>query len=732
MSKDTDIMKAQFEPVNTCRHDKRLRAALIKLSFAGLLAVFAIFQVFNIVQFVTNGAQDIAISTQRLKVLRDVETIVASIGDNIPKYLAANNPASLVDAEAVITARFTELSSHGPEDDVMAIDALRNATLGLMTSLQTAIKSRDEMALWDAVDMQRTAFETSLQIAISEQEHIAHGGLSGLVEKSQFTVFALMIVLAATVFLLTTVLVTGFREMKHREEVERDLRAAVQRATESSLAKSQFLATVTHELRTPLNAIIGYSELLGGEKLSRDQRQQVSRLSNAGQTLSKIVDDVLDLSRIEAGAMELRDESFCPRELLQEAIDLVSVHSCAKGLVLTSETGREVPKSLRGDPLRLSQVLLNLLNNAIKFTPDGFVTLRMTSRMNEDGTAQLRFEVQDSGIGISIADQDRLFQRFSQMQNGAQEYHGGSGLGLSISQGLIEQMGGKINVFSRLGEGTIFWFHVNLPIVETDFQAQPEVQIEEMPVSLADHVKSVMLIDDSEDTADVLRRILLREGVQCDAITDVSLALDQIVEHGPDVILCDMQMPKITGHELTRCIRALPKPFCDIPIVAFSANTMKSDIEDMLLAGADGYLAKPFQAHDVIEAVLAVVTNRPAIIENAAQPIVTVAETPGELEDLVDLMGSDWALKFIERLSHRLELFFKDGKDTAKRISVVHSVVAEAGQLGLRDLAWTASALEEALRAGTRSVNEEARFRNEARNFLSRLPVYTSRIRQAQ
>ncbi|WP_323784654.1 hybrid sensor histidine kinase/response regulator [Thalassovita sp.] len=722
-------MKTQFEPVDTYRHDKRLRGALITLSFAGLLAVFSVFQIFNIVQFVTNGAQDIAVSTQRLKALRDVEAIVASIGVDVPEYLAVNSTALLADVEAELTARFDDLDARGSDEAGMGIDALHNATLGLMTSLRTAIKAPDEIALWDVVDMQRTAFETSLQIAISEQEHIAHGGLSGLVEKSQFTVFALIIVLAATVFLLTTVLITGFREMKHREEVERDLRAAVQRANVSSQAKSQFLATVTHELRTPLNAIIGYSELLGGEKLSRDQRQQVSRLTNAGQTLSRIVDDVLDLSRIEAGAMEFRDESFCPRELVQEAIDLVSVHSCAKGLVLTSETGREVPKSLRGDPLRLSQVLLNLLNNAIKFTPEGFVTLRMTSRRNDDGTAQLRFEIQDSGIGISIADQDRLFQRFAQMDNGTRAYHGGSGLGLSISQGLIEQMGGKINVFSRLGEGTIFWFHVNLPIVELETALDDE--IEEMPASLNEHVNRVMLIDDSEDTADVLCRILQREGVRCDAITDVSLAVDRIVECAPDVILCDMQMPKISGHELTRCIRALPKPFGDIPIVAFSASTMKSDIEDMLLAGADGYLSKPFQARDVTEAILAVVTNRPAIIEKAAAPIVTVAETPGELEDLIDLMGADWALKFIERLSQRLELFFKDNKDVAEQISLVHSVVAEAGQLGLRDLAWTASALEEALRGGTRSLNEEARFRSEARNFLSRLPVYTSRIRQS-
>ncbi|MDX1781333.1 MAG: ATP-binding protein [Thalassovita sp.] len=717
-------MAGNFKPVGSSRLDRRLRAALIKLSLAGLLAAVALYLIFQIVQVVANGTQEIAGATQSLRVVNELTQTVSGAEE----MLAEDPLADWSVAQQELLSRIDQLTALAPRETEAAITALQDAARTFLGGLQNAAAARPGAPGWEELALQRDAFDAAMQLSVFELERIAQGGLSGLVSKSRVTVSALVAVLGATVFLLITVLMTGFREMQRREAIERELCAAVQRANEASLAKSQFLANITHELRTPLNAIIGYSELLGDEPLSRDQKTQVSRLSSAGQALTRIVDDVLDLSRIEAGAMELRDEAFCPRELVQEAIDLVSVNACAKGLALTSEVGRDVPKLLRGDPLRLSQVLLNLLNNAIKFTPEGFVTLRLTARTVEDGTSQLRFEVQDSGIGISVADQDRLFQRFSQMENGASEYKGGSGLGLSISQGLIEQMGGRVNVFSRLGEGTIFWLHVTLPIVEAE--KSDEQTDREPSVPLSEQVNKVMLIDDNEDAADLLSRVLRREGVELVAVPDVLRSLEQVIEQVPDVIFCDMQMPDVSGDEMIRCIRALPKPFGDIPIIGFSATTMKSDIEDMLMAGADGFLSKPFQARDVIDAISAVIGSRLETADSKKEPTMTVADEPEELEELVDLMGADWALQYVERLSSRLEKYFDGGSGAADRISLTHSVVAEAGQLGLRELALSASALEEALRSGSRALNEDARFRNEARSFLSRLPEFTSRLRQ--
>ncbi len=731
MSYDKDIMAQGCEPVQGDRMDGRLRGVLIKLSLAGGLAVAALFLIFHIVQYVAAGSQEISKATLSLELLQDIENSVVTT--MVPRGRETGPAVPLAKVEEDVLARFTELRGLNPQDGSAALATLQGVTMGLLNAVHAMIEARPNGALLEAVAPQRAAFGTALQEATSEQQQIAQEGLSGLVKQTRFTVFAIVFVLAATVFLLTTVLVTGFKDMKRREEVERELRAAVQKANEASLAKSAFLATVTHELRTPLNAILGYSELLNDEPLGKDQKKQVSRLSVAGQTLSRIVDDVLDLSRIEAGAMEMRDETFCPRELVKEAIDLVSVDACAKGLVLSSEVAQDVPKLLRGDPLRLSQVLLNLLNNAIKFTPEGFVTLRMTARMAAGDVSQLRVEVQDSGIGISIADQDHLFQRFSQMENGVSEYQGGSGLGLSISQGLIEQMGGRISVFSRQGEGTIFWFHVELPVVESDTADEPPAAAGDDPQPpLRDVLGKVILIDDSDDTADLLQRILQREGVALFAVPDTVRSLENVVEHAPDVILCDMQMPNISGDELIRCIRALPKPFGDTPIIAFSATTMKSDIEDMLMAGADGFLAKPFKASDVTSAIAAVVSSRAEAVDVEEAPKMRVAETPDELDDIVDLMGPDWALKYVERLSDRLERYFEGIGDKSEQIGLAHSVVSEAGQLGMRDLAWAASSLEQALRADGRTLREEAKFCSEARQFLSRLPLYTSHIRQAQ
>lgn len=731
MSYDKDIMAGDFEPVQGSRLNGRLRSALIKLSAAGVLAAAALFLIFHIVQYVANGSQDISRATRSLDLLQEIDNTVAAV--LAPQGQADASSPTSAEAEQQVQAQFEALRGLSAQDGTTALAALQSMTLRLLNDVRDLAEARPDGALFEAVAPQRAAYRAALQEARSEQKQIAQSGLSGLVTQTRFTVFAIVLVLALTVFLLTLVLITGFKDMERREQVERELRAQVRKANEASLAKSQFLATVTHELRTPLNAILGYSELLNGEPLAQDQKNQVSRLSVAGQTLSRIVDDVLDLSRIEAGAMALRDDVFCPRELVKEAVDLVSVDACAKGLAMSSEIARDVPKTLRGDSLRLSQVLLNLLNNAVKFTPEGFVTLRMTARMTDSHIAQLRVEVQDSGIGISVADQDRLFQRFSQMENGASEYQGGSGLGLSISQGLIEQMGGRINVFSRQGEGTIFWFHVLLPVVDSEgFAAPDEPAEDEAEPPLKDVTGRVMLIDDSEDTADLLGRMMQREGVEFCAIQDPVKSLEQVIAKAPDVILCDMQMPAVGGDELIRCIRALPKPYGDTPIIAFSATTMKSDIEDMLMAGANAFLAKPFKSGDVISAIAAVVTSHAEAAAQEETTRMTVAETPGEIDELVKLMGADWALRYVERLSDRLERYFDGVGDKSEQIVLAHSVVSEAGQLGMRDLAWAAASLEQALRANTRSLTEDARFRNEARSFLTRLPQFTQRIRQAQ
>lgn len=558
----------------------RLRGAVVKLCFAGLLATAATLQLFTLVSTVANGTQQIALATRGAEVF----TTIARQGDGVVSLISDQAPR---DALLALEQRQQVLALTGDSLQDFAyrlpagaqLELLQQEATILLSAAKTVVLAGGQAADLAALRTKVLAFG-DLQVAMQEaQLGLAQEHLVGLEQRTRAKISLMVAFLAATVFLLSTVLVTGFREMARRQEIEDELKEAMAEVDQASKAKSRFLSTVTHEIRTPLNAILGFSELLGREPLSPDQKQQVSRLNNAGRTLSRIVDDVLDLSRIEEGGLELRDEDFSPNELFREAVDLVSVHSQAKGLILSSEISSNMPRSLQGDPLRLSQVLLNLLNNAIKFTHEGSVTLKADARVIGE-TARLRIEVQDSGIGIAEGDQERLFDRYVQTDGGFQaQSGGGSGLGLAIAQGLVHEMGSQLEMHSTPQQGTTFWFYVDLPVI--DARSELPIEVPELSVLNA-AAERLMLVDDSVDTGELIQRIMGREGIHVEVVTNPLDALAQVMQYDPDVIMCDMQMPELSGVELTRQIRKLPKPFCDVPVVAFSATSMTSEIEQMI------------------------------------------------------------------------------------------------------------------------------------------------------
>jgi len=711
-------------PTNTT-----LRRSLINLCFAGLLAAAAVFEIFGIVQTVANGTREVASAAAGQELLGEIDRL----GDGLDVIALQGNPraalSGLAEREAALKAKMQKLTRISElQGGLDGLVALRQQNATLFETARAAVFEPRNAAHWAEMRAQTAQFHDVVHQIQSQQSQVTQAGFGGLVDKTRFMVFLLVAFLAGTLFLLSLVLITGFREMARRQEVEDQLRDAVAEADQANRAKSRFLSTITHEIRTPLNAILGFSEMLGKEPLSADQKQQVSRLNNAGRTLSRIVDDVLDLSRIEEGGLDLRDEEFSLNELVREAIDLVSVHSQGKGLVLTSEVSANMPRLLKGDPLRLSQVILNLLNNAIKFTAEGGVTLRVSAKLDTVDSvdmARVRLEVQDSGIGIAPEDQAQLFERFSQISEGLeQQNNGGSGLGLAISQGLVRSMGGDIQLHSKPGEGTTFWFYLDLPVV--DGKSELPVEVPELSVLNA-AAERVMLVDDSEDTGDLIRRIMKREGIHVEVVNNPLKALDQIVAYNPDVVLCDMQMPEVSGMELTRRIRCLPAPFCDVPVVAFSATSMPDEIEQMMLSGANAFLAKPFQINDLVAAIAGVLADageREVERRTRKEGRYSFAE----LEEMVSLMGKSWVLKFIGRLTDRLQASFEQNQSRSERMAMAHRVVAEAGQIGEKDLALAATALERALRDRIDSARAEAQFRNEARAFLSRLPLFTARI----
>ncbi len=371
-----------------------------------------------------------------------------------------------------------------------------------------------------------------------------------------------------------------------------------QAAETASAAKSDFLATMSHEIRTPLNGVIGYAELLvrAGD-LPPEQASRAERIQAAGRALLTVVNDVLDFSKIEAGQIDLDPQPFAPAALADDAVSIVRIAADAKGLALDVAGEPGLAPRLVGDPDRLRQVLLNLLNNAIKFTPAGRVTLHLASTPLADGRHALRIAVGDTGIGIPADRLGRLFQRFSQVDGSIQRRFGGTGLGLAISRRLIEAMDGEIGVESRPGAGSTFWFTVPLAAAEDEAaRERPDRAPRARPAR-------ILLVEDSPINQDLARAILERSGHRVSVAADGAEAISAVQADTYDVVLMDVQMPGTDGLTATRHIRALGPPASRLPIVALTANVLPQQVAQFRAAGMDDHVGKPFRPDALLAAV---------------------------------------------------------------------------------------------------------------------------------
>lgn len=377
-------------------------------------------------------------------------------------------------------------------------------------------------------------------------------------------------------------------------------------------AKSEFLATISHEIRTPLHGILGHAELLLGTALSDAQRRSVGLVRASAQALTAILNDVLDFSKIEAGRLSLLREPFNLEQCLRDAVALFEVVARDKGLQLRLEIPRALPRAVKGDGARLRQVLLNLLGNAVKFTPQGEVVLRVEPVVHSDvkpdasvatgdhpsgvaGAAdevQLRISVVDSGMGIPADRLQLLFQPFQQLDGSMARRHGGTGLGLAISQRLVELMGGRIEVQSRAGHGSCFSFTLKWPLAElADGSGREEVALDE---SFArQRPMSILLVEDNPVNQLVGLQMLQRLGYTATLAADGQAAMEAQAAGLHDVVLMDIQMPGLDGVEATRRIRqrlAAVRP----RIFAVTANASEAERHQYMQAGMDGHLSKPF------------------------------------------------------------------------------------------------------------------------------------------
>ena len=373
------------------------------------------------------------------------------------------------------------------------------------------------------------------------------------------------------------------------QEQADELDLARRQAEQASLAKSQFLAVISHEIRTPMNGVLGTTELLLNSPLTPQQRRLAEISHRSGTALLALIDDVLDLSRIEAGRLTLHPSSVDLRALITDAVDLMAATARDKPVTLHSHIPPTIPQRIEADPTRLRQLLVNLLHNAVKFTERGRVELMLSIVEDRGEPLRLRFEVSDTGIGIPPDQLDAVFQAFTQADASSTRRHGGSGLGLAIVKDLAQLMGGDVGVQSRLGEGSTFWFEMDTQrTLDTTERAEP------LPDGGETQSVRVLLAEDDAVNQMVVEQMLSRLGCVVDVVSNGAAASAVAAGTHYDLVFMDLQMPEMDGFEAAHRIRLNEQPRGRrTPIVALTANALSDDRERCLASGMDDYMTKP-------------------------------------------------------------------------------------------------------------------------------------------
>ena len=371
------------------------------------------------------------------------------------------------------------------------------------------------------------------------------------------------------------------------------------KALEASKYKSIFLANMSHEIRTPLNGIIGMAEIIKETPLTDEQKKHLEVIEISGNNLLSIINDILDYSKIEANQLELEDIPFDIYSEVQNVVKLLRLKAQSKGLELSCSIHPDTPKYIKGDALRIKQILINFCNNALKFTNKGFVNINIKPLKIENNSVLLRFNVQDTGIGISKENQARLFKEFSQVDASTTRKFGGTGLGLSISKKLAELMSGEVGLESTEGKGSTFWFSGSFEISEKDNTIKPSKN----NIESINHKLKILLVEDNLINQKVAAHTIRKNGHDLRIANDGLEALEEFKNHKLDLILMDIQMPNMNGYETTVAIREIEKEknLKPIKIIAMTANALKGEKEKCLKIGMNGYLSKPFKQEALIE-----------------------------------------------------------------------------------------------------------------------------------
>lgn len=508
-------------------------------------------------------------------------------------------------------------------------DSMQDSYLGLTTAARELLETsnaEDQRQLLSRIASSEQKFLPLMDAVVGNFEKEARARIEHLQETGLLIAAFLMILTIVCIFLLIQPLLRRFHHQNEKlgrvnteliqqknqlvietgeikEEIEY-LTIAKQKAEEATLAKSNFLSNMSHEIRTPMNAVIGMTHVLLEENPREDQREHLETVMFSAENLLVIINDILDYSKMEAGRMVIERTNFDIRDVVNNIYKTLVPKAKAKQLIFQLDLEEDVPRYLVGDPTRLTQVLINLLNNAIKFTEDGKIMLTIHYHgKSKNGQAKVHFEVRDTGIGIPQEKQKSIFESFSQADEHTTRLFGGTGLGLAITKRLIELQGGLIKLQSTPGVGSNFSFALSYPIGEV-----PQEDVIETKNVLKEKgiegVKRILIVEDNVFNVKVVKRILKFWDMEIDIAGDGFEALEKIREKDYNIVLMDLQMPRMDGYEATATIRSWEdNKYQSLPIVALSASALADFRQRAFDVGMNDFLTKPFKPKDLFQTI---------------------------------------------------------------------------------------------------------------------------------